>query len=683
MEDAYGEPDQENNMFDFRQRGSGDASINDIERMADEMNEDRYGNGRDFSGLRFDNSLPRPRDGRRDVSFGQSDFRSPESSRMGRDDDLLGFRKSMEEPGANLPEDFMFSRIAKDISIQMGLPVIDEEDDLVLGTEALITRLYRERIKTNEDERALREVLTTIPSELLSLWADYNERTKPHQSEEYATAIGPGPKASNFAHANFLASLLLSLHHPSSLEVSRPTRETLKRGSVAPSLLGQLKPIPLLLLEWMDEYHDPYPSQLDSVMNARPSPAHHRLFWNTVLNGLLRGRIVGVVAALRNAGWEHARQAVDDVRNHDLGGYSGRALENVRKVAGEMLQILQQCPAMRGDWDIGNSDWTLFRLKASQGLENLKRFAEGKDQPYEEPASFEASNFGMFSMAKSYSGTARKAESRVPWDVYQNLIAMYNLVLGDVTSIIGNSQDWCEATVGLLIWWNQSDQDRRMALSRSHVRREASGAHTYLKKLAEAFYLAISESTDFQVNPVDAMEVGLAAIFESDVEAVVGILRSFSGPVSAAVVELGSVAGWLPRPATQSQTNLNSSLDQDDMDLLGLNQPPSEQPEDLKDETLIAYADGLAEQRTFKSTPRAGHPSIVREGWEISIEVFGRLDSAERSEKEVGRMIREFPLNEGPIVDKLWRLLNELAMTSHAEHVAEVCHNSHPSRFNF
>jgi hypothetical protein len=189
--------------------------------------------------------------------------------------------------------------------------------------------------------------------------------------------------------------------------------------------------------------------------------------------------------------------------------------------------------------------------------------------------------------------------------------------------------------------------------------------------LAQAFYLATAESTEFQVNTVDAIEVGLASIFESNVEAAVGIMRSLSSPVSAGVVEIASIAGWLPRAETQNLIDMNSSLDQDDMDVLGLNRP-SEQPEGIKDTTLIAYAEGLAELKTLESTPTSEHPRVVREGWEIAIEVLARLDSAELSEKQVGHLIRDLPLDEGAVVDKLWRLLNDLAMTSHAEHVAEV-----------
>ncbi|KFY65142.1 hypothetical protein V496_02775 [Pseudogymnoascus sp. VKM F-4515 (FW-2607)] len=652
-QDAAYTHDERNNASEYQLDEGGDYSIDDISRMADEMDEDRYGNEQDLLG--FDNSIPGY--GARNTSFGQSDFRS--SGSLGRDpnDEVASLRRSIEDPGQNFPENFTFSRIAKDFYSQMDPPEIREEDDLVLKSEALIARLYREGIRKNEDEQAHTEVTTVIPNEILKLWAINHERTKPHKAQEYPTAIGPGPGASGFAYAYFLGSALLSLHNPSEVEGKH-----------------SLKSVPQVLLEWMGEHHDPYPAQLSAILSSRPSPTHHRQFWNTVVNSLLRGRVRGVVNALQTAGWEHARQGVDEVRNPDGGGYSGRALINVEKVAGEMLEVLYQCPALREDWETTNSDWTLFRLKASQGLENLRRFAEGKDQPEEEPPTFEASNFGMFSMAKSYSGAARKAESRVPWEVYQNLTSMYNLMLGDVTSIVENAQDWCEATVGLMIWWSQPHNDRRTALGRSY--RKQTKPPTPFGQLTEAFHLATSDSTDFHVNTADMIEVGLASVFEFDVESAFGILGSLSAPVSSATVEVASVTGWLPSTASKNRIGMSDSLDQDDMDLLGLNQLPSQQSEDTKSKIMVAYAEALYEQgRTLEYTDK-NKPRIARESWEVAIEVLARLDSAERSEKEVGRLIGDLPLEDGPTVDKLWRLLNDIGMTVHSESVAEEYANS-------
>jgi hypothetical protein len=613
--------------------------------------------------LRFNSSGP----GRSSNANNYSTSQRSDLLRRSREEDLMDFGRSIEGPKQGRPKDSMFARIAKDIYNQMDTPAVEESDDLVLRTEEIILRLYEEGIKAIEDEDALNVTLAVIPAELLKLWADYSIITSAHISEEYATAIGPGPKASNFAKANFLASLLLRLHHPGLVNSanSESRRLSLQRSSISVSLEGKLKQIPLLLLEWMDDYHDPYPSQLDEIQGHRPSPANHRLFWDTILNSLLRGRVVAVVNALKTAGWRHARHAIEDVReNASQVGYTGMALTNIERVISDAVQVLQQCPAMRGDWNVRDSDWTLFRLRIDQALENLKRFAEGRNRGLDAGDSF--GNSG----SQSYTGIAKKAESQVPWHIYQNLVTMYNLILGDANAIVENSQDWCEATIGLVVWWNPGRDDQRMTLSRSQVFHEETDSETYLQKLADSFYRATSGSTEFQVNTLDPIEVGLANSFEGDVEAVIGFLRAWSGPISSAVAEVAALGGWLPRVESQALISMDN-LDQDDMDLLGLG-PSSSQVDDIKDHTLIVYAASLAERRKMETTPSFGRLKTVREGWEMAIEVLGRLDSVSRSEQEVGHLLDDFPLDSGATVNKLLRLLNDLGMTDLARKIAEV-----------
>lgn len=590
--------------------------------------------------------------------------------RRSREEDLMDFRRSIEDPRQGRPKDSMFGRIAKDIYNQIGIPAIEESDDLVINTEELLLRLYDEGIIATEDEDVLRETLEIIPAELAKLWADYSVTSSAHISEEYAAAIGPGPRASNFAKANFLASLLLRLHHPGLVNsvTTESRRLSLQRSSIHLSLEGKVKQIPLLLLEWMDDYHDPYPSQLEEIQGHKPTPANHRLFWDTILNSLLRGRVVAVVNALKTAGWMHARHAIEDRRdNASQVGHTGTALDNIEKVINDALLVLQQCPAMRGDWNVRGSDWTLFRLRVDQALENLKGFAEGKNRSLDAGASLGVSGF------QSFAGIAKKAESQVPWHIYQNLVTLYNLILGDANAIIDNSEDWCEATIALVVWWNPGRDDDRMKLSRSQGIGDESSSEIYLKKLADSFYCATSESTEFQVNTLDPIEVGLASCFEGDVEAVIGFLRSWSGPVSSAVAEVAGLGGWLPRVESQALVSIDN-LDRDDMDVLGLS-PPAGQIDNIKDHAMIIYASALAERDKFETTPSFSGPKMVREGWEMAIEVLGRLDSSSRSEQEVGNLLSDFPFDSGATVNKLWRLLLGLGMTSHAENIAEVSYS--------
>ena len=55
------------------------------------------------------------------------------------------------------------------------------------------------------------------------------------------------------------------------------------------------------------------------------------------------------------------------------------------------------------------------------------------------------------------------------------------------------------------------------------------------------------------------------------------------------------------------------------------------------------------------------------EGWELAIAILGRLDSTTRSEEIVGGFLEGFPLTSTNVVDKIWKLLNETGMNSHAE----------------
>ncbi|KUJ18394.1 uncharacterized protein LY89DRAFT_706874 [Mollisia scopiformis] len=558
------------------------------------------------------------------------------------------FAQSMSRPRIS-----PFEAIAKGLYTRMPAPAIEEADDVILETEAIVSRLYDDSIEVDEVDEMdqIRETLATIPGELITLWEEYSSKTTVPDSEEYTASIGPGPKATKFAKANFIAGLTLQIQHP----------EKISKG-----FDRKVKPLPQTLLEWMDEYHNPYPSQFEEIQSHNPSPANHRLFWDTIFNCLIRGKVVAVTSILTAAGWNYARNDTDEPRKPFAPtGFSGVALANIEKVVNTAIHVLHLCPAGNGDWNIRNSDWTLFRLRAASALEELKNFAEGRNRDSE---SLERS--GM------YSKTAQKAESKVPWHIYQNLVTMYNLVMGDVAAVTENAQDWLESTIGLLVWWDEGKDERRLGRSQNTYRAASreTDESAFRRKLQRSFEIATADSTDFAINSADEIEVALASLFEGDYVSVIGFLRGWSGPVSSAVAEVASLGGWLPRVEEKSLINMGS-LDQDDMDLLGLNSSPSK-ADGVKDQTLIAYARGLARTGELRTSARSGQPQTVREGWEISIALLGRLDSTERSEEMVGTFLEDIDLDSSSTVDKLWTLLNNIALSRHAEMVAESYANS-------
>lgn len=577
---------------------------------------------------------------------------SPGGLRRTVEDDTMDLKTSLSQSVLET-QTSPFDKIARDLYSRMPVPSVQEKDALVLDTEATITRLYEEGIGTVDDETLLQEALATIPDELTRLWSDYYKQNLTIDSEEYSATIGPGPKATDFAKANFLGGLALQIHHPDFIQASFSRKQ---------------KPLPLVLLEWLDEQHNPYPTLLEEIATWRPSPSSHREFWGEIFNCLIRGKVIAVVSILKNAGWAHARNESDDPKDRSIDGFSGIALRNVQKVMGDAVEVLSQCPATSGDWNTRNSDWTLFRLRISQALEELRSFAEGRNRNL-----LESTNNG----SGTYSRTAQKATSQVPWYIYQNMVTLYNLVMGDMSAIIENSQDWCEATIGLLVWWDEGKDQRRHAHGRSlsiyRASARESDEEAYVRKLRKSFEKAISESTDFEVNSADEIEVGLASVFEGDNEAVVGFLRGWSGPLSSAVAEVATLGGWLPQAEEKALINMGS-LDQDDLDLLGLNSSPSKS-DSAKDKTLIAYARSLTQRGEMKSS---GRPPVIREGWEIAVAVLGRLDSVERSEEMIAEFLRGFSLNDSSTVDKLWKLLSDIGLGRQAERIAEVRETAPP-----
>jgi hypothetical protein len=587
---------------------------------------------------------------------------TPGALRKSREGGTLGLDDSLSQ-SLSRPKGSIFGSIAKDLYTRMPPPQVTEADDLILSTETIVTRLYEQGIDVLEDKDTIQEALMTIPSELVNLWEDYDRNTKVYDSEEYTTAIGPGPKATNFQKSNYLAGLALQIHHPQ--------READSFGR------SRVKPLPQVMLEWLDDHHNVFPSYLEEVQHHRPSPSNSRLFWSTLFNILVRGKIVAVVNLLKGAGWRHARNDSDiAVGQPGEVGFSGVALKNVEDVVGAAVEVLAQCPAAHGDWNIRGSDWTLFRLRVSQALENLKSFAEGRNRDDQK-----SNGYGRSSIADrsgSYSKTAQKAESKVPWHIYQNMVTLYSLAMGDANAIVEVCGDWVEAAAGLLVWWDEGKDDRRLAFSRSQKTYRAasrgSDMEHYLRKLRKSFETATDKTTDFAVNTADELEVGLASLFEGDNEAVVGFLRGWSGPVSSAVAEVASLGGWLPEDEPQSLINMGS-LDQEDLDLLGVNSSPSK-TDGVKDLTLITYAKSLTHRGPLRKSPPSGPSQATTEGWELAIAILGRLDSMSRSEEIVGDFLRGFPLTSSDVVDKLWRLLNESGMSRHAESVAEVRRSS-------
>lgn len=538
---------------------------------------------------------------------------------------------------------FAFASHARDIATQSEYATVTEPPELILDTEKLIERLYKDGVGAEEDNERLDSTLAAITGQLTGLWKQYVDAL-PFQSEEHAAEIGPSPQAEPFEKATFLATLALQIHHTRTGDNAQLTES-----------------LPETLFRWLSDNHNPYPNQVQEVLRCKPCPASHSMFWPTVCMALLRGQVSAAQELLMHAGWERIKTN----RRGEL-EFTGRALDNVRRAAEETCLMLDDCPAKKGDWEIWNSDWTLFRIKARAKLDQLRRFAEGTNAM---PLDIEAAE-----SHQSLSTAARKAESQVPWDIYENLNVIFEIVLGAPDVIFETAQDWCEATIGLFGWWDETRTDKNSTIPTSQGLIMASqrlGADEYLERLARSLRAAIGSGFHFNVmNPV---EVGMACCFEDNAKAVIGILRTWSLPVAAAVAEIASLGRWLPQHQP-SALYAFEDLDMEDLEVLGVNPQDPDEADGIKDNTLIQYAQELANYKDMAAVKE--RYSVKRDGWEIAIHVLGRMDSPQRSEDTVGELVetilQEINVESGEMVDKVWRLLNDLSMTQFAEQVAEV-----------
>ncbi|KAK1253559.1 hypothetical protein MKX07_001636 [Trichoderma sp. CBMAI-0711] len=545
------------------------------------------------------------------------------------------FSQSTRFRGPGKHRELQFGIIAKDIYTHQEPARLTEKPDLILKTENLVCQLYNDGVGAHDDPERLESSLADITYKLIRVWTDYVEELPPPEGEDLAT-IGPGEDADPFEKAAYVAHLILRMHH---------TRFDTKLDDERAS------PLPEILFDWMQSSHNLYPDQVREISRYKPSPACHSLYWQTLRNALLRGDVNGAKQLLRNAGWEH-------VRRGPTGGptYTGKALENVRRFAEATCEMLDQCPGARNDWDILSSSWTLFRVQARGSLDRLTLFAEGKD----------TSLLDSISSDMSISAMAKKASSQIPWDIYENLQTIYDIVLGQTEAILETAQDWCEATIGLFGWWDEGVQ-RPKSLMQSQFGMSPSSftdSEDYFDRLANVFNIVIQSG--LSPNTMNPVEVALASCFEGNVNAVIGCLRTWSLPVACAVAEIASLGGWLPPPESVKPMPADS-LDMDDLMLLGVEQPNTDDVEGIKDTTLVIYARELA---------GIEHLSPQRDGWEMAIQVLGRMDVAERSEETVGELLRDLleTLDEtsSTTVDKMWRILSDLGMMNYAEETAET-----------
>lgn len=581
--------------------------------------------------------------------------------------------------------------IARGLAERLGPAALREPDNMILRTEELMERLGHSQTNSLSDE-ADNPMLSSVTEKVLELWESIAKAQLP-ESEGYSrrsAGIQRKEISSPLKTAIYLTDILLRIHHPPQLKASNTFPQT--RGSRALGFsqsfdsraAGKPVPIPKVLLDWLQNHHNPFPNALSELRSYRPNPTYSSQFWPLVLTTILRGKLDEVIHMLKQADFRHPQVALDD--NLDQSQLPEVRLGSIRVAMNRAIQVLEQCPAVaEGNWDVCDNDWSVFRIKVSQAKRDLGILA-GQSEPDEaRPTTmpFSAENFGIRSNAPempSLAKASQQAQSKVPWPIYQNLKVLYDILGGDATEILAFSQDWIEATLSLTIWCNEEPdanhgarpRSRKTGLSLSQpLSRLGPDRRTmYLQRLRWSFDRATDSTSDgtFRVDTLNMSHVGLASIFEGNIEGVVGLLRGLSLVVTSAVVQIAKGGGWLN---TSSDASLMGEFDQTDLMVLSYDQPLLKAS---KDKIFVEYADALfgRDRLVADKTGRGGKGTAEKEGWELGIQVLGRLDDKDMASQKVSEFLDRLPLNSGRRVDKLMGLCREIGLSEQAIRLAEV-----------
>ncbi|KAL4994131.1 hypothetical protein BDV10DRAFT_11513 [Aspergillus recurvatus] len=538
----------------------------------------------------------------------------------------------------------------------------DEPIDFIIRTEDEISRMYEEARQAQHNDEYLQVTIGKICADLSTVWY------KTSESKSSGTAIGPGDSAANSTKAGFLGALLLQLHHPPAS--TKSTGFSNAFGLAAPRYAFASRPasapIPKVLLDWLNA-NNPLSDEITALKQVGPDPTASLNFWEIVIAVVLRGQLSEASQILRSADFNYARSALED--GLPQAGYRGAQLQNIQRCINKALQVLEACPSVHNeDWDVRDAEWSLYRKRVHAAITDLEEFAEGEDQPVPAQAvgnTFQAVNFGLGPnpfQGPSFTESARMAESRVPWTIYQSLRSVYRIILGDPAAIMNHAESWIEATIGLTVWWDGEDDEE--ASPRPFLRRgQSPSGDPYLRRLSLAFRHATSTEKDekgFRYNSLSGVEVGLAAVFEGDVEGVLELLQTWSLCVAAAVAEIASIGGWLEMKSNAKPSGLS------DNDLMVLSYGQNDATTRVsRDDVLSAYAIGLSER------PSIGNEHEGREGWELALEVLSRLDDSQKMQKSVSELLDKLPLDTAEQMDKVVLLCSELGLNKEGRRVSE------------
>lgn len=556
---------------------------------------------------------------------GNARYESPRGNKRSRGGDIL--RQTAQRP--RRIEGLDVAGYSKGAIASSARPRLNDPDALILDNERIVESMV---IKIKE--RAEQEEIMEAASELSQAWQKYGAMEK---EDIEAQTIVP---QDNVTKANMLGSLLLLLHHPQSAN-------------------GQSIPLPKMILDWLDRFHDPAAEAVGEVFEEMGGYFAAAGFWDAVFLSLNRGRFGTVIRLLEGARFESASD------EH----FTNQQLDGIEFAVSQAIELLEQCPAITTqDWDIKGPDWTLFRHRVEKTKQRLSDYGEAESGN----ASLWGSHLGQ---SLSVSQTSRRVDSTIPFVIYDPLLEMYKQILGRREDITKSCFSWVETALCCGVWWdgNEAEIGRgSLAASRHSVTRyqrtrevDINPLQAYRNYIAASLVDALNEDQELKdgFDVTNVTELGIGCILLGEAELAMGILLGCSVPIASAVAELASAGNWI---AGSGARGTIENFDQSDLMVLsyGNNGPKSSK----KDELLETYAELLAKKGVIQNQDA----SVVMDGWELALRILGRLDDIDLAQEKVSSLLEGIRFTTNDQVDSVLILCNYLGFGQHAMAITEV-----------
>ena len=527
---------------------------------------------------------------------------------------------------------------------------LTESDAVILDTETTMMELW-DHLTSTEDSDSAQRMLTASAHKLRDVWRAGTEQVDFETSNGMTSQFG-----APIQKAYYLGSLILALHHPpSKLDVSGNLRGAQESNAVIDSSMSMPLPFPQLLLDWLDAFHTSHTPLLQAIQSAEPNCTSHKLYWDIVQSLVLRGKLREVISLFNDSDFRYAVSALEDGSSKP--GYAGAQLQAVQGIINRACQLLSACPGTKdANWEVDDRDWGMYRQRVFAELRYLTQLSEEPD----DDDMFEAENFGIRrSKPGSLVNSLGSSSGNLPPTILESLKCIYKIILGSAEHIMAQSQEWLEATTALTIWWDGSEDSRISAWNRNVGQSQgAIPQDPFLTRLRTSFLCVTDpESVEsFPISNISPSELGVAAIFQGDLEGALLITKTLSLCITSALAELGIQVGWL-----SAANNPSMGLEEEDLIVLNYNKSGDVN----KDDILAMYAEEVFKRDDFQEE------GYDVEGWEIALSVCSRISDHNKLKSEITHFIDALQLNDQNRMDKLVNICGVLGLEEESRTVAE------------